>query len=58
MEKGENSRMDDAAQQRVERAVNEIIGEESSSEYDPLGSYTGTPADPLERPIQDADDLS
>lgn len=24
---------------------------------DPLGSYTGRPADPLEEPVQDADDL-
>ena len=24
---------------------------------DPFGSYTGRPADPEERPIQDADDL-
>lgn len=24
---------------------------------DPFGSYTGKPIDPLERPIQDADDL-
>ena len=24
---------------------------------DPLGSYTGRPADPMDRPIQDADDL-
>ena len=24
---------------------------------DPLGSYTGRAADPLEKPIQDADDL-
>ena len=24
---------------------------------DPFGSYTGTPTDPDERPIQDADDL-
>lgn len=24
---------------------------------DPFGSYTGRPADPDERPIQDADDL-
>lgn len=24
---------------------------------DPLGSYTGRPADPTEKPIQDADDL-
>lgn len=24
---------------------------------DPQGSYTGVPADPLEQPVQDADDL-
>jgi hypothetical protein len=24
---------------------------------DPMGSYTGVPADPLEQPVQDADDL-
>lgn len=24
---------------------------------DPLGSYTGRPEDPLEKPVQDADDL-
>ena len=24
---------------------------------DPFGSYTGRPADPNERPVQDADDL-
>ncbi len=24
---------------------------------DPLGSYTGRPADPMDRPVQDADDL-
>ncbi len=24
---------------------------------DPLGSYTGIPEDPLEKPVQDADDL-
>lgn len=24
---------------------------------DPFGSYTGCPADPLEKPVQDADDL-
>lgn len=24
---------------------------------DPFGSYTGRPADPKERPVQDADDL-
>lgn len=24
---------------------------------DPFGSYTGRPAEPFERPVQDADDL-
>ncbi len=34
---------------------NEKIYEKIST--DPFGSYTGRPKDPLERPIQDADDL-
>ena len=25
--------------------------------FDPMGSYTGLPRDPIDRPIQDADDL-
>lgn len=29
----------------------------SSERADPQGSYTGRPADPLEQPVQDADDL-
>ena len=29
----------------------------SSEQADPLGSYTGCPADSLEQPVQDADDL-
>lgn len=28
-----------------------------SAKTDPQGSYTGTPADPDETPVQDADDL-
>lgn len=28
-----------------------------SAKTDPQGSYTGTPADPYEVPVQDADDL-
>lgn len=26
-------------------------------ETDPMGSYTGVPENPLEKPVQDADDL-
>ena len=33
------------------------IGHTRPSPYDPEGSYTGRPADPSERPVQDADDL-
>ena len=29
----------------------------SPSPTDPLGSYTGVPEDPYEKPVQDADDL-
>lgn len=29
----------------------------SSIVTDPFGSYTGTPENPYERPVQDADDL-
>jgi prolyl oligopeptidase PreP (S9A serine peptidase family) len=29
----------------------------SSDQTDPQGSYTGCPADPYEKPVQDADDL-
>ena len=25
--------------------------------FDPQGSYTGRPIDPMEKPVQDADDL-
>jgi hypothetical protein len=28
-----------------------------SIQTDPFGSYTGVPADPNEKPVQDADDL-
>jgi len=28
-----------------------------SAKTDPLGSWTGTPADPYDVPVQDADDL-
>ena len=28
-----------------------------SAQTDPQGSWTGTPADPYETPVQDADDL-
>jgi hypothetical protein len=28
-----------------------------SDNFDPLGSYTGNPADKNDKPIQDADDL-
>lgn len=30
---------------------------EENISTDPFGSYTGRPIEPLERPVQDADDL-
>ena len=33
------------------------VARASASPADPLGSYTGRPADPREEPQQDADDL-
>lgn len=30
---------------------------EKPDAFDPMGSYTGVPADPKEKPVQDADDL-
>ena len=32
-------------------------GEKEKIVTDPFGSYTGVTEDPLERPVQDADDL-
>lgn len=34
-----------------------IKEKEENVSADPFGSYTGRPIDPLERPVQDADDL-
>ncbi len=31
--------------------------EMKEDQFDPMGSYTGVPADKLEMPVQDADDL-
>lgn len=40
------------------KMVRKVVKAARGSEHDPLGSYTGTPADdPDERPTQDADDL-
>ena len=41
---------------RVDRVIRRMTGQ-SPSPTDPQGSYTGRPADPLEPPVQDADDL-
>ena len=39
----------------MDRAMNMTIWQ--SAKTDPQGSWTGTPADPYEVPVQDADDL-
>lgn len=41
--------------QAMDKAMNMTIWQ--SAKTDPQGSWTGTPADPYEVPVQDADDL-
>lgn len=49
----------------VNKTTKPILLQESGAVFDqlelqtadPLGSYTGRPTDPMDRPIQDADDL-
>ena len=43
-------------QARVERVARRMA-DQVPSPTDPQGSYTGRPANPYERPVQDADDL-
>ena len=44
--------------QQLPLAVAQVIEANRSPDTDPLGSYTGIPAnDPDETPVQDADDL-
>lgn len=42
--------------EHVQDLVNKIV-EEFSSTFDPQGSYTGSPENPFEVPVQDQDDL-
>lgn len=39
------------------KTIKEPEKEDNRSKTDPQGSYTGKPADPKEKPEQDADDL-
>ena len=41
---------------KIMNKVEEVI-DNTPSKTDPLGSYTGLPVNPDERPVQDADDL-
>lgn len=41
--------------QAMDKAMNMTVWQ--SAKTDPQGSWTGTPADPYEVPVQDADDL-
>ncbi|MCI9317832.1 MAG: hypothetical protein HFF67_07310 [Oscillospiraceae bacterium] len=46
---------DRPASRAMDKAMDMTIWQ--SAKTDPQGSYTGTPADPCEVPVQDADDL-
>jgi hypothetical protein len=37
--------------------VNQIVASIHADKNDPEGAYTGTPLNPHEKPVQDADDL-
>lgn len=41
----------------LRKQLDREYGPDEPKVFDPLGSYTGLPADPVERPVQDADDL-
>ena len=43
--------------EKLDREVTSMKKERETIISDPNGMYTGRPADPEERPIQDADDL-
>lgn len=56
--------MDKNRQKRRNRKAEKIVPEFKNSagsshaiKTDPLGSYTGRPDNPYEKPVQDADDL-
>ena len=41
----------------LRKQLDSVYFPKNAEVFDPLGSYTGIPYDPAERPIQDADDL-
>ncbi len=44
-------------EKRDPAAAARALSDLGSRRTDPQGSYTGVPADPKEKPVQDADDL-
>lgn len=42
---------------RVHGATQAAYATKASMHSDPFGSYTGIPRDPMDKPVQDADDL-
>ena len=42
--------------QAIQNKIAEVT-DKQPSKTDPLGSYTGMPENPYEKPVQDADDL-
>ena len=56
MAKKRTPKPDGRRQARVERVVRRMACQPPSP-TDPQGSYTGQPLDPMEKPVQDADDL-
>ena len=54
---GRKKKQRERGPQPSQTIIDELINANYHAETDPLGSYTGKPADPYEVPVQDADDL-
>lgn len=52
---GEGSALKEKKKDPMAKAMDLTVWQ--SAKTDPQGSWTGTPADPWEKPVQDADDL-
>ena len=53
------ARMKESKQKKKDRPMEKALDLINLSAFptDPQGSYTGQPLDPMEKPVQDADDL-
>lgn len=55
--KGSENLKDKSQKKSNPTEVAKKINRMKNTDTDPMGSYTGSPKEPAERPVQDADDL-